>query len=201
MPCLRLEELPQRGSLRHLKHYRGKQLIEEVDAYELLLHGVSSELKRLENGDSLLVPPMGAQVTVGGMVRRPAIYELRGESSLGRCSRSGRWNPACGGACGISRCSVFEAHEKRTMLTLNLSPDSTSDCCHRAVELLQDSGRRRDPYFPDCPLQRAGHLSARPCSSPGPLLLSRWHAADGSGGVLSAIFCPNPRDTTAKSCV
>ena len=32
-----------RGSLRHLKHYRGKQLIEEVDAYELLLHGVGSD--------------------------------------------------------------------------------------------------------------------------------------------------------------
>ena len=35
--------ITQRGSLRGLKHYRGKQLIEEVDAYELLLHGVGSE--------------------------------------------------------------------------------------------------------------------------------------------------------------
>ena len=51
--------ITQRGSLRNLKHYRGKQLIEEVDAYDLLLHGVGSELKRLENGDSLLVPPIG----------------------------------------------------------------------------------------------------------------------------------------------
>ena len=65
-----------------LKHYRGKQLIEEVDAYDLLLHGVGSELKKLENGDSLLVPPMGGQVTVSGMVQRPAVYELHGESSL-----------------------------------------------------------------------------------------------------------------------
>jgi len=32
-----------RGSLRGLKHYRGKQLIEEVDAYDLLLRGVGSE--------------------------------------------------------------------------------------------------------------------------------------------------------------
>ena len=71
-----------RGSLRHLKHYRGKELIEEVDAYELLLHGVGSDAKRLENGDSLLVPPVGEQVTVAGMVRRPAIYEMRDEKSL-----------------------------------------------------------------------------------------------------------------------
>jgi len=71
-----------RGSLRALKHYRGKQLVEEVDAYDLLLHGVRSDLSRLENGDTLLVPSLGPQVTVDGMVRRPAIYELHGESSL-----------------------------------------------------------------------------------------------------------------------
>src|SRR6266404_9428258 len=62
-----------RGSLRALKHYRGKQLVEEVDAYDLLLHGVRSDMRRLENGDTLLVPALGPQVTVDGMVRRPAI--------------------------------------------------------------------------------------------------------------------------------
>ncbi|HYL97524.1 MAG TPA: polysaccharide biosynthesis/export family protein, partial [Blastocatellia bacterium] len=45
-----------RGSLRALKHYRGKQLVEEVDGYDLLLHGVRSGMGRLENGDTLLVP-------------------------------------------------------------------------------------------------------------------------------------------------
>src|SRR4029077_11967874 len=64
-----------RGSLRALKHYRGKQLVQEVDAYDLLLHGVRADLKRLENGDTLMVPSMGLQVAVEGMVRRPAIYE------------------------------------------------------------------------------------------------------------------------------
>ena len=41
-----------------------------------------SDLKRLENGDTLMVPPMGPQVTVEGMVRRPAIYEALNENSL-----------------------------------------------------------------------------------------------------------------------
>jgi protein involved in polysaccharide export with SLBB domain len=70
------------GSLRHLKHYRGNELVEEVDAYDLLLHGVRGEVKRLENGDTLMVPPIGRQITIDGMVRRPAIYELRDETSL-----------------------------------------------------------------------------------------------------------------------
>src|SRR6185437_16065939 len=36
--------LTPRGSLRALKHYRGRQLVEEVDAYDLLLHGVRSDM-------------------------------------------------------------------------------------------------------------------------------------------------------------
>src|SRR5258707_13976828 len=71
-----------RGSLRALKHYRGKQLVEEVDAYDLLLHGVRGDMARLENGDTLMVQPIGAQVTSEGMGRRPGIYELGGEDSL-----------------------------------------------------------------------------------------------------------------------
>ncbi len=117
--------ISQRGSLRGLKHYRGKQLIEEVDAYELLLHGVSSQVQRLENGDSLLVPPVGPQVTVGGMVRRPAIYELHGEESLADVlDLAGGILPAA--ALRHIEVQRLEAHEKRTMLTLNLSPDSNS---------------------------------------------------------------------------
>ena len=96
-----------------------------MDAYELLLHGVSSEARRLENGDSLLVPPVGPQVTVGGMVRRPAIYELHGEESLADVlDLAGGILPAA--ALRHIEVQRLEAHETRTMLTLNLSPDSTS---------------------------------------------------------------------------
>jgi hypothetical protein len=36
------------GSLRHLEHYRGKELVEKVDVYDLLLHGINGDMKRLE---------------------------------------------------------------------------------------------------------------------------------------------------------
>ncbi len=71
-----------RGSMRILQHYRGTQLVQTVDVYDLLLHGVKKDLERLENGDTVQVPPIGPQVTVEGMVRRPAIYELRDEKTL-----------------------------------------------------------------------------------------------------------------------
>jgi polysaccharide biosynthesis/export protein len=108
------------GSLRSLKHFRGKQLIEEIDAYDLLLRGVRSDLKRLENGDTLLVPPIGPQVTVEGMVRRPAIYELHEERNLAQAlDLAGGILPAA--ALRHIEVQRLEAHQKRTMLSLDLS--------------------------------------------------------------------------------
>ncbi|MBV9181780.1 MAG: polysaccharide export protein, partial [Acidobacteria bacterium] len=71
-----------RGSLRHLRVLRGKELIQEVDAYDLLLHGVHNEVARIQSGDTIQVPAVGREVTIAGMVMHPAIYELDQESSL-----------------------------------------------------------------------------------------------------------------------
>jgi len=57
MRCSQLAAL-RRKARCILKHYRGNKLIEAVDAYDLLLHGVNGDLQRLENGDTLLVPPI-----------------------------------------------------------------------------------------------------------------------------------------------
>ena len=71
-----------RGSLRTLKLYRGKQLVREIDLYDFLLGGVVPSTDRLMPGDTILVPPVGAQVSLAGMVRRPAIYELKEKEDL-----------------------------------------------------------------------------------------------------------------------
>ena len=114
------------GSLRRLQHYRGKQLIEEVDAYDLLLHGIRADLKRLENGDSLLVPPLGPVVTVDGMVRRPALYELRGEKNLeDALDLAGGILPAA--ALRHIEVQRLLTHEKRTMLSLEIGEASNAE--------------------------------------------------------------------------
>src|ERR1051326_297263 len=111
------------GSLRALKHSRGKQLVQEVDAYDLLLHGVRADLKRLQDGDTLLVPPLGPQVTVEGMVRRPGVYELLEENSLTDVlALAGGILPTA--ALRHIEVQRVEAHEKRTMLTLDLTSDT-----------------------------------------------------------------------------
>ncbi len=71
------------GSLRTLHHYRGQQLVEDVDLYDFLLHGIRNGSARFESGDTLLVPPAGPQVAVSGAVKRQAIYELKsGQATL-----------------------------------------------------------------------------------------------------------------------
>jgi protein involved in polysaccharide export with SLBB domain len=109
-----------RGSLRALRHSRGTQLVQQVDAYDLLLHGVRADLKRLEDGDTLLVPPLGPQITVDGMVRRPGLYELLDEGSLADvlALAGGILSTAALRHIEVQR---VEAHEKRTMLTLDLA--------------------------------------------------------------------------------
>jgi protein involved in polysaccharide export with SLBB domain len=71
------------GSLRTLHHYRGEQLVDDVDLYDFLLHGIRNNSARFESGDTLLVPPAGPQVAVSGAVKRQAIYELNsGQATL-----------------------------------------------------------------------------------------------------------------------
>lgn len=121
------------GSLRHLQHYRGNQLVEEVDGYDLLLHGIRGNLQRLENGDSLRVPPVGPSVTIEGMIRRPGVYELRGEKDLGEVLElSGGILPAA--ALRHIEVQRLEAHEKRTMLSLEIGEGSDKDELRTAFE-------------------------------------------------------------------
>ena len=108
------------GSLRIVKQYRGDVLIQQVDLYDLFLRGLRSDLKRLEPGDTLVVPAVGDQVRIDGMVRRPALYELQGETNLAEViDLAGGLLPTA----SLNHIEVqrLEDHEKRTMVSLDVS--------------------------------------------------------------------------------
>src|ERR1700683_989285 len=122
-----------RGSLRRLQHYRGKQLIEEVDGYDLLLHGLRGELQRIENGESLMVPSLGQVVPGDGMVRRPAIYELRNEKTpLDVLKLAGGILPAA--ALRHIEVQRLVAHEKRTMLSVSITDTSDAEAVRQQMK-------------------------------------------------------------------
>ena len=70
------------GSLRHIQVRRGGLTLGEFDLYDLVLRGDKSRDIPLETGDTIFIPPVGPQVAVAGSVRHPAIYELRGETTV-----------------------------------------------------------------------------------------------------------------------
>ena len=70
------------GSLRNIQLKRRGKVVGRMDLYDLLLHGDTSGDLRLQPGDVIFVPPVGASVGVAGEVRRPAIYEIRNEGSV-----------------------------------------------------------------------------------------------------------------------
>ena len=128
-----------RGSMRILKHYRGKQLVENVDLYDLLLHGVHGGMERMQSGDTLLVPPMGPEVTVQGMVRRPAIYELNDEKSLAEILQLAGGVLASGTLRHVDVERV-QAHQSRTMLAVDVPENSNQAAITETLEkfIVQD---------------------------------------------------------------
>jgi polysaccharide biosynthesis/export protein len=70
------------GSLRNIELRRDGATVGTLDVYDLLLRGDTRGDVRLQAGDVVFVPPIGAQVTVAGEVRRPAIYEVKDEDSV-----------------------------------------------------------------------------------------------------------------------
>jgi len=119
------------GSLRILKHLRGKQLVGEIDLYDFLLHGVQIE-DRLQAGDTVLVPPAGPQIAVYGAVKRPAIYELKDKSSLAAVLED------AGGATvaaelGHIEIDRIDANQQRETVSLDLPAASSPASAREAI--------------------------------------------------------------------
>ena len=70
------------GSLRNIQLKRRGAVVARLDLYDLLLSGDTSDDVRLLPGDVIFIPPVGTTVGVVGAIRRPAIYELKTESSV-----------------------------------------------------------------------------------------------------------------------
>lgn len=70
------------GSLRSIQLRRSGRVADSFDFYEFLLKGKNSGNLRLEAGDIVFVPSIGAQVALAGNVKQPAIYELKPGTTL-----------------------------------------------------------------------------------------------------------------------
>jgi len=154
------------GSLRVARHYRGQQLIEDVDLYDFLLHGVRKGSAHFESGDTLLVPPAGPQVAISGAVKRPAIYEVKAGDATLASLISDAGGVTASASLGHITIDRIDSNHQRETVTLKGADDGSSPSEGDAVTTyqLKDGDRIRiGPILPYS--QRAiyleGHV-ARP---------------------------------------
>ena len=109
------------GSLRKVQVQRGGQTVSTIDLYDFALRGDKSKDVTLQAGDVLFIPVVGAQVALGGSVRRPAIYEVVEGSTVGDLLglAGGASTTASGGRFSLERISD---HHDRAAMSVKLDP-------------------------------------------------------------------------------
>jgi polysaccharide export outer membrane protein len=70
------------GSLRTIQLKRQGAIVRRFDLYDMLIRGDTTDDVKLLPGDVIFIPPVGSTIGVEGEVRRPAIYETKGETSI-----------------------------------------------------------------------------------------------------------------------
>jgi polysaccharide biosynthesis/export protein len=116
--------LPQ-GSLRDIQVKRGGQTITHFDLYDLLLHGDKTHDVSLATGDVIFIPTVGPEVALVGSISNPAIYELKGETTVGQALAlaGGETNVAAGAAVRLER--VYD-HTMRSVEDVTAATASTT---------------------------------------------------------------------------
>jgi protein involved in polysaccharide export with SLBB domain len=109
------------GSLRDVQLRRNGALVRRLDLYDLMLRGDTSGDAKLLPGDVIFIPPVAATVAVDGEVNRPAIYELRGNTTVAEMVQ------LAGGPTSeadTSRAAIVRVNEQRERVVVDVPLDS-----------------------------------------------------------------------------
>jgi protein involved in polysaccharide export with SLBB domain len=107
------------GSLRDIQLRRNGQTITSFDLYDLLILGDMSKDAPLLPGDVIYIPPVGPQVAVAGDVHVPAIYELKGSTTVDQALH---FAGGLSSTASLTRASLerLETNKNRTVLDISL---------------------------------------------------------------------------------
>jgi polysaccharide export outer membrane protein len=110
------------GSLRNIKVFDQGKLVTTIDLYEFFIKGTKENDIRLRQGYTIFIPVIGPVAGVAGHVKRPAIYEMKGDQTIGEIIE------LAGGVLptGHLQNVVVEriiGNEKRVIKSFNLDPE------------------------------------------------------------------------------
>lgn len=107
------------GSLRDVQLKRNGTVVRHLDLYDLLIHGDNANDAKLLPGDVVFIPPIGRTAAIDGEVQRPAIYELKNESTVGDLVRlAGGLTPNAESTGWLTR---IDDRERRVVLRVDLT--------------------------------------------------------------------------------
>ena len=108
------------GTLRDIQLRRGGQTVTHFDLYDLLILGDMSKDAPLLPGDVIYIPPVTAQVAIGGDVHVPAIYELKGDTTVDQALR---FAGGLSSTASLERASLerMNDHQGRTVIDISLA--------------------------------------------------------------------------------
>jgi polysaccharide export outer membrane protein len=129
------------GSLRLIQVKRQGQLLRDFDLYDLLTRGDSSSDITLQSGDVVFIPPVGPVASIDGEVQRPAIYEMKGDQTIGDLIRMGGGLSPDADARSAALVRV-DAEQRRIVVPVNPSSATVAALTVRNADLLQISRLR-----------------------------------------------------------
>lgn len=127
------------GSLRDLRLLRNGAEPVEIDLYDFLLGGDKSNDVRLQDGDTIFIPLIGPVVAVAGNVKRPAIYEMTGPTTL-RTALELSGGATFAGWLQRVQVERVENHERRVVVDFDVSQDGVDESNRTAAETLVKDG-------------------------------------------------------------
>jgi len=107
--------------LRNIRLIRNGKQIKTIDLYDFFLRGNKKQDKRLEPGDTIFIPVIGPVVGIAGNVKRPAIYEIYGDQTIGEVIDLAGGALATGYLQNIVVERV-EGHKRRIVKSFNADP-------------------------------------------------------------------------------
>jgi protein involved in polysaccharide export with SLBB domain len=109
------------GSLRRIQLRRDGKLVSEFDLYALLTDGDKTRDSKLQSGDVLFIPSVGAEVALTGSVRTPSIYELKaGETIQNLLDDAGGMSAVA----AETRISIGRVRDHRDLHNIDITFDS-----------------------------------------------------------------------------
>ena len=135
------------GSLREVKLIRNQRVIRVIDLYDYLLDGNKNQDPHLQSFDTIFIPVIGDVVKIYGAVKRPAIFESKGQSNAYQAIYDYAGGPSIGYYAKHIQIERIKEGEKRVLEDLKFADAKEMERKLKTTTLVSGDTIRVLPIF------------------------------------------------------